>query len=143
MIHLFPRFLTDESEYAKAEAFWTALWERIAPDERRQRGWSAEWFRPQPPKDGNPIFTAVSELRRKAIRVIQYEPTSDGLEIDFWLDTFGGDLTDPDAIVELVISCALSVETAQKAYKFITSWVIGEEIKLTKTLGVSGTPNGD
>src|SRR5687768_13727149 len=100
MTHLFAKLLTDENEYAQAEAFWALLWQKTSAVERKLRGWRAPWFPPQPPKDANPIFSAVSEMQKKGIRVIQYEPTAGDLELDFWLDTFGGPPTDPKAVRE-------------------------------------------
>jgi hypothetical protein len=126
MTHLFPNFLADEAEYSQAEGFWARLWAEIAEEDRRCGGWRCRWFQPQAPNDGNPIFTAVSDTQRKAIRVIQYEPTSHEPELDYWFDTFGGDESDPQAIRELVIACALSPETAQKAREIMSSWVSGE-----------------
>jgi hypothetical protein len=130
MTHLFQNFLADEAEYAQTVVFWESLWASIPDDERRRGGWRCGWLPAQPPKDGNPIFTAVSESQRKAIRVIQYEPTSQEEELDFWFDTFGGDSTEPEHIRELVISCALSVEAAQMAVKLMSLWISGEEVNL-------------
>jgi len=114
------------------------IWGKIPEITRTIGGWRPNWFQPQAPRDGNPIFTAVSDVQRKAIRVIQYEPGGDTLELDFWLDTFGGGPTDPRAIRELVIACALSVESAQRARELIASWVCGE-IELANT---SDLPQG-
>jgi hypothetical protein len=133
MTHLFPTFLTNESDYQRAEDFWTLeIWGKVSEISRTIGGWRPNWFQPQPPRDGNPIFTAISDVQRKAIRVIQYEPGADSLEFDFWLDTFGGSPTDPRAIRELVIACSLSTESAQKARELIASWVSGE-IELANT----------
>ena len=125
MTHLFPKFLADESEYGKVEQFWRQIWADIPANDRAVGKWRADWFEPQPPRDGNPVFTAVSEKFRKGIRVIQYEPTSQEPELDFWLDTFGGEPTDPSAIRELVIACALSTESARHARKLMSSWILG------------------
>ncbi len=126
MPHLFPNFLTDESEYLQAEAFWANVWERTPALERRLCNWRSGWFKSQPPRDANPIFTAVSEVQKKGVRVIQYEPSSDGIELDFWMDSFGGPATDPHAIRELVIACALSKETAQISLNLMSAWIVGE-----------------
>ncbi|HET6883647.1 MAG TPA: hypothetical protein VFI31_26070 [Pirellulales bacterium] len=112
-------------EYTAAEQLWARVWAQVAEDDRLRGGWRAPWFKPQPPNDGNPIFSAISESQRKAIRVIQYEPTSEDEEFDYWFDTFGGEATDADSIRELVIACALSVESAEAAGKLISSWVRG------------------
>jgi hypothetical protein len=121
---LFPNFLSDENEYGRAEVYWKHLWEQIPAFNRDS--WHSEWFKPSLPKDGNPIFTAVSEKFGKAIRVIQYEATTNPPEIDFWLDTFGGSNIEPVAIRELVIACALSDESARRASQLMSSWIIGD-----------------
>jgi hypothetical protein len=123
---LFAKFLTDESEYAQAETYWATIWDATPEFYRQSGGWRSGWFNAQPPKDGNPIFTAISEKDRKAIRVIQYEPTTDAPEIEFWMDTYGGTHVDPVAIRELVIACALSPESSQRALQLMSSWIIGD-----------------
>lgn len=128
MTHLFPNFLTDEAVYLEAEEFWSRLWAEMPEDKRFRGGWRSEWFKPQRTKDGNPIFTAVSDTQRKAIRIIQFEPTCDEAEFDHWFDTFGGGGEDPSAIRELVIACALSLETAQTARELMSAWVCGDEV---------------
>lgn len=80
--------------------------------------------------DGNPIFSAWSPRERKGIRVIQYAPTSGGLEFDHWLDTFGGRLGDPDTVRTLTIACALSEEAAQRALELMNAWVWRDEISI-------------
>ncbi len=126
MLHLFKDFMVVKSEYAKAEAFWLALWNSIPSLEISLNEWRPNWFISQTPKDANPIFSAVSEKQKKGMRIIQYESTSEEIEFDFWLDTFGGPATDPTAIRELVIACALSPESSQAALRIISSWISGE-----------------
>jgi len=135
---LFPSFLRDESEYAGAESHWRDQWNSISEFERTVKGWKAGWFPPQPFKDANPIFSAVSEKDRKGLRIVQYESTSSNVEFDFWLDSFGGDAASPGAIRELVIACALSVESSQLAVERMASWVSGE----IRLVNVSGIPGG-
>jgi hypothetical protein len=125
MVHLFPHFLNDDSEYAQAQAYWEQIWKDTSAADRTYAAWRSGWFNLSGPNDGNPIFTAVSELERKGIRAIQYAPSSNELELDFWLDTFGGAPTDPDAIQELVIVCSLSVESAIYARNLISAWLVG------------------
>ena len=108
---------------------------RVPEIDRLRNGWRSEWFAPQIPKDANPIFTAVSESQKKGIRVIQYEPTMAGIELDVWTDSFGGTATDPNAIHELVIACALSVESSQIVLKLMSSWVVGD-VELVNLAGV-------
>ena len=126
MSHLFENFMTDASAYANAESYWLALWNSIPEFERMLDNWRTNWFTPQLPRDANPIFSAVSENQKKGIRIIQYEPTSGGMEFDCWLDTFGGPPTDPKAIRELVIACALSDDSARAACNAMSEWIRGE-----------------
>ena len=70
-------------------------------------------------RDGNPIFSAVSPTLRRAVRIIQHEPSSDELELEYWLHTFQGD----EAISELVISCALSEQAEREAGELIRAWI--------------------
>ena len=106
--HIYSHFLTQMHEYAAVEKYWINLWEQIEPNTRQ--GWQQPWFQPLPPSisEGNPIFTAVSLVNRRAIRIIQFEPTENTLEFVAYPDTFGGSSFDPKVIHELVISCALS-----------------------------------
>jgi len=125
--HVFPHFLTDASEYLAAEAYWISLWKSISEFDRRRFGWRQPWFDfSDSLRDGNPIFTAYSESELKAIRIIQFAPTLSVPELDWWLDTFGGGSTDPVAVRELVIACALSTESAIMASRLMQSWVVGE-----------------
>jgi hypothetical protein len=70
-------------------------------------------------------FSAVSPLKRRAIRIIQFEPTERELEFVAYPDTFGGSVFDPKAIHELVISCALSDKAATLALSLMRTWVEG------------------
>src|SRR5438552_1482135 len=108
--HLYPDFLRDTAKYALSEGHWVDLWQRVDRQSRALYAWRQPWFEPLPSSlsQGNPIFSAVSPVLRRGIRVIQHEPTEPGLEIQAWPDSFGGNHDDPDRIEELVISCALS-----------------------------------
>jgi hypothetical protein len=125
-------FLKDPGQYALAERFWISLWDQIERDKRSRFGWQQPWFQPLPPhiSQGNPIFSAISPELKRGIRIIQHEPTSPGLEIQAWPDTFGGSVTDPDSIRELVIACALSDVSARLALRMMESWVAGDAISL-------------
>jgi hypothetical protein len=123
--HIYSHFLTQMHEYAAVEKYWINLWEQIEPNTRQ--GWQQPWFQPLPPSisEGNPIFTAVSLVNRRAIRIIQFEPTENTLEFVAYPDTFGGSSFDPKVIHELVISCALSDMAAMLALSLMRSWVEG------------------
>jgi hypothetical protein len=130
--HLYPRFLRDSNEYALSERHWARLWEEVDPPARIAKGWQQPWFQPLPPSlgEGNPIFSAVSRMLRRGIRVIQHEPTESGLEIQAWFDVFGGGLDDPERIEELVISCALSDAASSVARLLIERWISGGPVGL-------------
>lgn len=131
--HLFARFLEVPSEYEGAKTYWVNLWNRIDAWQRLQRDWRHPWLSSgvvagEELRDGNPIFSAYSPQTRYGIRIIQYPPESDRLEFDWWLDTFGGPATDPRAIRELVIACALSEEAARQASELVENWCLRGEI---------------
>lgn len=94
-------------------------------EKRIYSDWSYPWISTGAPDllDGNPIFSAVSHSKRRGVRIIQHEPTSNKLEIQAWTDLVGGKLIDPDAVEELVISCALSDAAAEFAAAIIERWV--------------------
>jgi len=122
--HLYKTFLVDADEYKAAEARWRQLWDRLVSTEKREADWEVRWFVPAfangtPMRDGNPIFTAVSPGLRRGVRIIQHEPTTDQVELDYWLDTFQSD----EPISELVISCALSDQAEEKPAELIRSWI--------------------
>jgi hypothetical protein len=128
--NLFPQFLVDPEQYRLSEQYWEDVWSRVDPFYRVSQEWIYPWLGTgsQDIKDGNPIFSAYSPLLRRGIRVIQEEPIRPGLDIQAWLDTFGGDITDPDRIHELVISCALSDAASRTALALMNPWVRGQPI---------------
>jgi hypothetical protein len=130
--HLYPRFLHDDCEYRRSEDHWLRLWEQLDPQVRDQFAWQQPWFQPLPASlgEGNPIFSAVSPVLRRGIRVIQHEPTTSELEIQAWTDSFGGRADDPGSIAELVISCALSDQSSQLAFSLVAPWVSGGAVDL-------------
>ena len=130
---LFARFLDDPLEYEEARNYWVNLWTQIDEWQRRQRGWRHPWLSSGVSagvelRDGNPIFSAYSSERRCGIRIVQYPPTSNRLELDYWLDTFGGELGDPGTYRELVIACALSEESGRRALELMEAWSLHSEI---------------
>jgi hypothetical protein len=126
--HLYSNFLSDDREYRLSEEHWVRLWEQVDPPGRARFGWHQPWFQPLPRSlgEGNPIFSAVSPMLRRGIRVIQHAPTEPGLEIQAWPDCFGGSSSDPDRIEELVISCALSDQASEVVLSLMEPWVKGE-----------------
>ena len=141
--HLYPNFLKDLNQYALSETYWQDLWQTLNDPDRTRFGWQKPWFQPLPPKlgQGNPIFTAFSPLLRRGIRVIQHEPTSQSLEIQAWPDSFGGAVTDPESIKELVIACALSDVAARVAKDLMQPWVANRPISFhTPLIGALSFP---
>lgn len=132
--HILPNFLQDYQVYAQAERYWIDLWDQIEPFTRTHRGWLQPWFQPLPPalSEGNPIFSAVSPELRRGIRILQSEPTEQGVEFFAYSDTFGGTILDPDTIHELVISCALSDVAAFFTLSLMRPWVAGRPISLDR-----------
>jgi hypothetical protein len=138
MINLMHKnFLKDPQQYALSEEHWLTLWQQVSIRMRTRFGWQQPWFQPLPRdiSQGNPIFSAVSPLLKRGVRVIQHEPTSAGLEIQAWPDTFGGSVTDPECIRELVIACALSDVSASLALEIIEPWVSGYAVSFTTQVG--------
>jgi hypothetical protein len=130
--HLYANFLNDPLEYALSEQHWVNLWNQLEHHGRTDKGWRHPWFQPLPTSlgAGNPIFTAVSPVLRRGIRVIQHQPTESSLEIQAWLDFFGGSSRDPNSIEELVISCALSDLASRVARSLIEPWASGDALSL-------------
>lgn len=131
--NLFPSFLENVEEYGLSEHYWQDLWERIDPIDRERFRWTHPWLSTGSPdiKDGNPIFSAYSPSLGRGIRIIQNASVGLGLDIQAWLDTFGGDITDPGRIQELVISCSLSDVASQIALELMSPWVRGEPVSFS------------
>jgi hypothetical protein len=139
--HLFPHFLNDPAEYAKAEAYWRRLWDGIARFTGQQYEWRTPWLQTAyadgtPFRDGDPIFSACSPNRGLGVRVIQYAPTSEETELDFWPDTVGDEWS--GEIRTLVISCALSEQAADIARDLILSWMRYGKVSIST--GPDGRP---
>ena len=143
--HLFLKYLEDRTEYQRASDYWVSLWDRIDPFVRELSGWRQPWLchglsEDDVLMDGNPIFSAYTPQHGKGIRIIQYPPTSGELEWDFWYDTFGGSMSDPNSIEELVIACALSEEAAMRTFEWLSAWVRGRVAVTYPELPQFGAP---
>ncbi len=142
--HYFKDFLANSDEYRRVENYWISRWNDIMKN-RLDSDWSYPWISTGAPDllDGNPIFSAVSPSKRRGVRIIQHEPTSDKVEILAWTDLVGGKFHDPDAIQELVISCALSDAAADFAAAMIGPWVEGKSISFNRVDGGRIIPDND
>jgi hypothetical protein len=125
-MYLFPNFLSDPKEYAKAEKFWVRAWSSLVTRLDQQKNWQVPWFENkfgngEPCLDGNPIFSALDRRRRIVVRVLQAPPeTEREADLTFWTNTFGKG--DPEELEELVIACVLSDKTLAKATDLMTKW---------------------
>ena len=124
--HLYSNFLSDPREYELSEKFWQDLWKDLVKTADLKE-WKSPWLG-APLRDGNPIFSALSHSRGRAVHVIQHAPTSEHMELVWWLDKFGEE-REERIIDQLVISCALSREAATQAQKLIRSWVTQGKIE--------------
>lgn len=143
--YMYECFLHDVAEYRLAEAYWNDVWDRIDLLPRVMFHWVTPWVGTGSPVllDGNPIFSAHSLTLRKGIRIIQHPPARDGRELEFWQDTYGGGVTDPESIRELVIACALSDVTALEAQLLMKEWVRTDASSITlSTLATHNPPSG-
>ena len=109
-------------QYKHAEDYWRTLWEALATEAGIIDAWESPWLA-APLYDGSPIFSAVSRSQGRAIHVIQHEPTTDALELEWWIDEFGEQGVDA-IIQQLVISCALPDEAAERATQMMRSWAV-------------------
>jgi hypothetical protein len=136
--YLFPHFLSDPREYKQAEVLWREQWDDLVRRVRQERLWETPWVNTcsvneTPIQDGNPIFSAISPRRRRAIRVIQLEPSDNPRAFYVWTDTFAEGSS--EAIEELVISCVLTHETLNEAAELMRQWITEEKA------GQSSEPN--
>ncbi|KKW11166.1 MAG: hypothetical protein UY48_C0024G0007 [Candidatus Gottesmanbacteria bacterium GW2011_GWB1_49_7] len=125
--YIYQDFLKSADHYQAAISFWQDLWEHIDPIRRHLYRWVQPWMtiNPMQVMDGNPIFTAYSPTINKGIRIIQYPPEPNSPDLVVWHDTFGGQITDCDAIHELVIACALSYQTKINVIALMETWIGG------------------
>jgi hypothetical protein len=125
-MYLFPDFLNDPKEYAKAEKLWVEAWSTLIKRLGQQKNWKVPWFENkfgngEPCLDGNPIFSALDRHRRIVVRVLQAPPeTERDADFTYWNNTFGKG--DPEELEELVIACVLSDETLAQATDLMTKW---------------------
>jgi hypothetical protein len=143
--HMFPRFLEDRAEYARAEAYWRELWDEVVASAYQQGEWQHPWLRTTfadgtPFLDGDPISSAWCPSRRLGIRVIQNEPQREGMELTFWRDTTGDEWT--GEVNTLVIACALSDESSELARALISSWILYGEVSVSRELALQWMRNG-
>ena len=82
-------------------------------------------------RDGNPIFTAWSPPLRRGVRIVQRPANTDVPDLGYWLDVFGGDLHEPDAVEELVVNCSPAVELVPRLRALLSSWISGAPLSVS------------
>jgi hypothetical protein len=120
-------WLESGQEYDLAESFWREPWRGLVAAKGTAELWRVPWFKGEyldgtPIRDANPIFSAVSPVLGKGVRIIQFEPTTNRCEIGYWMDAREGE-TEDETIRELVISCALSEQAVQRAANLLREWI--------------------
>jgi hypothetical protein len=132
---LFPNFLADPIDYDQAADCWKRVWAQVTARAAGGELWSMPWIdnsfaNGTPCRDGNPIFSAVCHSRRRAIRVIQLDPSLDQNQFSFWSDTFAKG--EPEELEELAIACVLNGRAIQQAARLFGEWVNGGAVCASK-----------
>lgn len=126
MNYLFPRFLESDSEYDKAEDYWSRLFrDSLGNTQHWKMPWLQTRFVDQTRfAQGDPIYSAANQAETRAVRVDMRSPEPNQPDFEAWLGTFG----EPDDVYVKVlrISCALSSNSAAIAHKLISAWLVEE-----------------
>jgi hypothetical protein len=131
MVHkLYELFLDELPVYRACERFW----EQLSTNISNSIGSVADWH-PWIPRsyakgtpmelDGNPIWDGRSNQLDRAYRIIQGRAVGDTLEIAAWLKGYEEEYTEMPRY-ELVISLALSQESANLADALLRKWMTPE-----------------
>jgi hypothetical protein len=123
---LFPTFLSDSSEYARAEAFWREMFIRLWKARGNDGLWRWPWLATTyadgtPFSDGDPIFSAVSQMYNIGLRVIQCEPTKGRRKAAACVSSRVE--TTFEHILTLTISVDLDESSAKQAEMMIGAWI--------------------
>jgi hypothetical protein len=114
---MFPNSLVDAAAYDASVREWATMWALTDEFLRSAGRWTSPWV-DESWRDGNPIFSAWSPLLRRGLRIIQHD---DGTRFVVWRDTFGRGSS--KAVDELVISCALTMESLERARDLVLQWL--------------------
>jgi hypothetical protein len=93
------------SSYEQDEAAWRAAWKDVALVHAPFADWATPWV-DESHRDGNPIFSAVSQSARRGVRILRH----DRPDVMHWLDFFAKG--EPEEIRELVVSVPEGVEVS-------------------------------
>ena len=132
--NLYERFLEDPEHYEQSEQYWRRLWAEVVSDAGGWHTWLTPWMGTGAPhiKDGNPIFSAISPVLRRGVRVIQLEPYEPGLDFQVWFEDTEPNPLDPENVHELVIACVLSDLAGAYARNVLEPWVGGSPISIRR-----------
>jgi hypothetical protein len=122
---LYDKFLDDPNVYRACERYWNDLTSHIAESLGQCEQWTLwiprRWANGTPMElDGNPMFDRRNEKLDRAFRIIQHPPTNDEIQIAAWLNSGEGEELPRH---ELVISIALSEESAQITEDLLRKWM--------------------
>src|SRR5262245_35606075 len=123
--HLFPTFLQDEAQYRQTEAYWHGLWDDVLSGTGKDGEWETPWLNTvclngTVLRDGDPIFSTWDPRRKLAVRIVQYAPQSDDVDLTCSIARFDEEVQD---LRVLEIFCALSEEAAQQAEELLGRFV--------------------
>ncbi len=139
---LYPAFLSDNEVYREVEQFWRRQFDQLALP--YQPFYTKTTATGRPLNDANPIFDAYFPALHKLVRVIQFIPESGDLLLTGWLDEAPVLKMPPEKrpvpdkpedrkrpVPELVLSLALTLETAQQAITLLQKWIL-EDLEQTE-----------
>lgn len=130
-MNLFDRFLHDPDQYDAAETLWHDRWNELVRYLRRERLWHAPWINTHfsdgsKMRDANPIFSAFSPECRRAVRIIQIEPSA-GPVLTLSTETFAKG--DPEELPLLTVVCVLNQETVLEVMDALHQWVSAGQVR--------------
>lgn len=116
---MFENYLEDENEYLALENYWVAVFSELLTEAKLNlEDWNCPHYNTffsngKKMMDGNPIFSAMSKIDGRIIRVIQDEPGGDD-ELRHWTDKGGK---------ELVVACAPTEKDIEEARGVLRNWI--------------------
>ena len=128
MDYLYKDFLENASVYDRATDFWKSVVNTLLSAENQSYHDYLTVTRKDGSlyRDGNPIFHFQIEGTERAVRIIQEEAETDGVEIAAWLDKID---SNGATIHELIISLELTRESAFIATDLINAWAVNQLTK--------------
>ena len=122
--HIFPNFLTNEQEYHICESYWDTKIRYLLEEHGLAEPvpyLNTTFANGKAQLNGNPIANYYIKHKDKAIRIIQEEPETEGLEISAWINKLE---TENLTATELVITLELTPEAERITFDLISKWLI-------------------